>query len=140
MIFASSFGLCRNALAVCATSVLLLAGCASLQPQTPEQLVEARANQRWQYLIEGDLQKAYDMLNDSYRQVIPYERYRSRMSNGGWLKAKVISVSCADEVCAARISLEVKSPLGAKYGSNITTGLDETWVFEGGQWHVKPQL
>jgi len=140
MTLVSSFKTRRWALTACAVSALLLAGCASLQPQTPEQIVEARANQRWQYLIEGDIQKAYDMLTDSYRRVTPYERYRTRLANGGWIKAKAISVNCADEVCAVRISLEAKPPLGAKYGGNINTGLDESWVLEEGQWRFKPQL
>ncbi|WP_157462924.1 hypothetical protein [Curvibacter gracilis] len=140
MTLASSFKTRRWALTACAVSALLLAGCASMQTQTPEQIVEARANQRWQYLIEGDIQKAYDMLTDSYRRVTPYERYRGRMANGGWIKAKAISVACADEVCAVRISLEAKPPLGARYGGNINTGLDESWVLEEGQWRIKPQL
>lgn len=140
MTLASSFKTRRWALTACAVSALLLAGCASLQPQTPEQIVEARANQRWQYLIEGDIQKAYDMLTDSFRRVTPYERYRSRMANGGWIKAKAISVTCADEVCSVRISLEAKPPLAARYGGNINTGLDESWVLEEGQWRIKPQL
>lgn len=140
MTLASSFKTRRWALAACAATALTMAGCASLQPQTPEQIVEARANQRWQYLIEGDIQKAYDMLTDSYRRVTPYERYRGRMANGGWIKAKAISVACADEVCAVRISLEAKPPLGARYGGNINTGLDESWVLEEGQWRIKPQL
>ncbi len=140
MTLVSSFKTRRWALAACAATALTMAGCASLQPQTPEQIVEARANQRWQYLIEGDLQKAYDMLTDSYRRVTPYERYRSRLANGGWIKAKAISVNCADEVCAVRISLEAKPPLGARYGGNINTGLDESGVLEEGQWRFKPQL
>ena len=140
MTLASSFKTRRWALTACAVSALLLAGCASMQTQTPEQIVEARANQRWQHLIDGDIEKAYDMLTDSYRRVTPYERYRGRMTNGGWIKAKAISVTCADEVCAVRISLEAKPPLGSRFGGNINTGLDESWVFEEGQWRFKPQL
>jgi hypothetical protein len=121
-------------------TALTLAGCAGPATQSPEQIVERLANERWQHLIKGDLEDAYAMLTESYRRVTPYERYRTRITNGGWVQAKAISVNCADEVCAVRISIEVKPPLGSKYGGNITTGLDESWILEGGQWRFKPQL
>jgi len=129
----------RLALVVCAVTALTLAGCASLQPQTSEQIVEARANQRWQHLIAGDVPDAYAMLQESYRQTTPYERYRTNVANGSWVRAKVISISCTEEVCTVRISLEAKPPLGVRYGGNITTGLDETWIRESGQWYFKPR-
>lgn len=129
----------RLAFAFGAVSALVLSGCASLQPRPPEQIVEARANQRWQHLIAGDVQDAYAMLTQSYRDSTPYERYRTHIANGSWVRAKVISISCAEEVCTARISLEAKPPLGVRYGGNIITGLDETWIHESGQWYFKPR-
>lgn len=118
----------------------LLSGCASLPGQTPDEIVKARASERWQLLIKGDVEKAYAMLNDGYRQITPYERYRGKITNGMWVSADVIETNCAPEKCTVRIRLVAKPPLGAHFGDNITTHFDETWLLEEGQWHFLQQL
>lgn len=124
----------RVALAALGVATLALAGCASQPKLTPEEIVKQRADERWQLLVKGDLEKAYAMLTEGYRKITPYDTYRSRIANGLWIKGEAVEVTCEPEKCEARIHLESKPPLGGRFGGNISTYFNETWLLEEGQW------
>lgn len=131
--FSSRFST-KATLAVLAVATLALAGCASQPKLTPEEIVKQRADERWQYLVKGDLEKAYGMLTEGYRKITPYDTYRSRITNGLWIKGQAVEVTCEPEKCEARIHLESKPPLGSRFGGNIDMYFNETWLLEDGQW------
>ena len=106
----------RRALApLLAAGVLALAGCAGLQPQTTEQLVQQRAQQRWDALLAGDFAKAWTYTPASYRARVKQDDYRDQFGRGGrWTAATVKSVDTASAKAAKGLVVPAKWPtLGA---------------------------
>jgi hypothetical protein len=117
-------------------AVALLHACASLDQRPPEEQVRQRANERWQYHINGKFEQAYAYLSPASRAVTPYERWRAGI--GGitiWKSAEVASVTCETSgKCIARVKVEHQPLfLRGKLGT-ITSALDETWLLDDGQW------
>jgi hypothetical protein len=123
-----------------ATVVLaMVSGCASLGGK-PEDQVTNLANQRWQHLIAGDFDKAYEMATPSYRQLrdVRYYRTKRTMTPVKWLAAEVVKVECttveAATKCTVRIKLDSKPLVRTKFDGILSAGIDETWVYENGRW------
>lgn len=127
------------ALATAALALALLGGCASLGGKAEDQ-VKALANQRWQHLIAGDFDKAYEMATPSYRQLrdVRYYRNKRTLTPVKWLAAEVVNVSCepaeAATKCSVRIKLDSKPLVRTKFDGILSAGIDETWVYENGRW------
>ncbi|WP_156391490.1 hypothetical protein [Acidovorax sp. Root70] len=122
-------------------ALVALSGCAAVAPQSPEKAVENRAAARWQALIAGDIQKAYTFTAPSYRAVTSFERYSSGIGGAAtWVNAEVVRVECATEKCTAVVKIEAKPILAKPYNGTITTGVDETWLLEDGQWWLYQKL
>lgn len=139
---AARASIAANALrAGAATALLALAACAATTPAPPEQLVAQRAAARWQALIAGDFEKAYGFTTPSYRALTPFERYRAGIGGAvTWLGAEVVRVECETEKCTAVIKIEARPMLATPYKGTITTGVDETWLLEQGQWWLYQKL
>jgi len=115
---------------------VFLAGCATTQVQdTPENIVRQRAKSRWDALIAGDVEKAYQFLQPSYRALVNLDSYRRTVSGGLAQKtgADVIGVECGADVCTARIRIDYKLVIKG-YGDALATHYDEKWVSEKGIW------
>ena len=120
----------------------LLTGCASLEQGTPEEIVQKRANARWQALVAHDYKKAYEYLAPSYRAVSSFERYNERLNGGAaWVKAEVGRVRCESaDKCTASVRIE-SLPVGVMhFKGNIVTGDEETWLLEDGRWWLFQKL
>lgn len=116
-------------------AVSLLSACAGLEPRTPEEIVKARATERWQAMLKRDTRKAYEFTAPSYRAVVSAEKFGSKFGTAVvWVAAEVVSVTCATEKCTATVMIEAKPLLGAKFGNTISTHVDETWLLEDGRW------
>lgn len=131
----------RATLAAGATLLLAsaLVGCAGLgSAPAPEQLVRELATQRWQALLSKDFDKAYAFSVPSYRQIRTAEYYRGKRQATPvkWLAAEVLRVECQEAKCAVRIKLESKPLVPFQFDGTLSTGLDETWVLENGQWWI----
>jgi hypothetical protein len=121
-----------------ATSFIVLTGCASLAPATPEESVTTRANQRWQALINADTDKAYALMSPAYRAVTTVAAFRS--SFGGavqWKTAEASKVTCEADKCVALIKIEAK-PLAGRSNLPLVTYFEETWIREANQWWFFP--
>lgn len=118
--------------------VLALAGCASQSVTVPEDVVRQRATARWDALISAQFTKAYEFNAPSFRSVVGYEAFRGRMGGAvKWVGAEVAKVDCsAAEKCQLRIRLDYTPLLGGAPGAKFSTHIDETWLFEAGQWWV----
>jgi hypothetical protein len=124
----------RAALAAVMASTLL-AGCANLVgASNPEAVVKERAQQRWQALIGSDFAKAYAYTAPSYRALVSADTYRKGFGSGGWVSADVQSVNCDTDKCTVRLKIDMKPPMGTRFGSTIGSYVDETWILEDRQW------
>ena len=106
-----------------------LAGCATA-PAKPEDAVVARAQERWDALVRGDIGKAYGYLSPGSRAVMPLEAYKAEIKAGFWKAAKVQRAECSSaEACnvVAEIEYEYR-------GSRVKTPLQESWVRQERDW------
>ena len=109
---------------------LMLTACSS-----GEAAVKEAAQQRWDALIEGDYQTAYEHYTDAFKKEVPLRNYRSHVRGVGlWNKAQVDDIECdADgKRCDAQVSVTV----GMKMRSlpeiiKTTDVVHETWIKEG---------
>lgn len=128
---------CGAALLIAVTAM----GCANFgAPATPEELVMARAQQRWNHLIKGDYKEAYGLFSPSYRGLQSFDRYRASLGAGGWKTAEAKRAVCEPEKCVVTLKIELELPMGKQFGGIIPTYLDETWVLEKQQWWLHQSL
>jgi hypothetical protein len=131
------------AVAVVAVALGMMAGCATgpggqapmgaTTPEPRESLVKRRAEARWDALIKGDFKASYAYLSPASRAVVSLESYSARTGQRSYREAKVDSVGCESETCRVRLFLTFDHRLM----QGITTPVEETWVFDGGQaWFV----
>ena len=117
--------------------VLLLAGCATPVVQdSPETVVGQRAKARWDALLAGDTEKAYQFLHPAYRALRDLKFYQDSVSRGAAqvTDVDVIRVECKAAVCTARIRIEYKFAAGMASGGPVDMGFDEQWILEKGGW------
>ena len=127
-------------LLVCA-SVVLLTACASFKPKTPEEVVKERASARWQAMISGDFAKAYTYMAPSYRKIASLSRFASGIGTAvTWKAVEVVRVTCEPEKCSVRIKIESQPNVPTLFRGTITTGGDEEWLLEDGQWWLHQKL
>ncbi|MFT3817638.1 MAG: hypothetical protein QM750_08445 [Rubrivivax sp.] len=120
----------------------LLAACAMQAPATPEEAVRARAQARWNALLAGDLQQAYQFLSPASRALISFQVFRARFgSTVTWKSAEVFKVVCEQpDHCLATVKVTYRPLLPRGSIKDIETGVDEVWLLESGQWWLPQKL
>ena len=114
---------------------LALAGCAALQPQTPEQIVEQRVEARWNALMKGDFEQAWTFTQPGFRALVKQQDYRKRFGTAGqWRGVQVHGVECAAERCSVRLRLTSRFMTPPFHRQDVVGTIDETWVREDRQW------
>ncbi len=127
-------------------AVLMLAAGVATQAAAvelvPEAAVRKLANERWQLLIDGKYEDAYQFLAPGFRAVQSYKTYTSRLANTAWVAGDAVRVECNDErdKCSATLRLESKAFLPGLNTGGLTTFVDETWIRQDGKWWLFPQL
>lgn len=107
-----------------------MAGCASVQPRTAEQVVKERSQARWDALVKGDTKTAYAFFSPGSRQVLSPEAYADTIRRGFWKAATVDTVTCSSpDACEAQVAIEYEFQ-----GKRTKTPLRETWIREGSDW------
>jgi hypothetical protein len=114
-----------------------LVGCAGISADSSEEakqkLVSERAEARWQALIKGDVDAAYQFLSTGSKAATSLAAYKAKIKPGIWRKAKVDKVKCEAEICKTEVTVT--------YDYRNVKGLDsplpETWIIENGSaWYV----
>ena len=114
-----------------------LTGCAGVSvdssPQAKQRLVTERAEARWQVLIKGDVEGAYQFLSSGSKAATSPEAYKSKIRPGMWRGAKVEKVECEAEICKVLLQITYDT----KPMKGIQTPLNETWIIEkGSAWYI----
>lgn len=114
-------------------AVSLLVACSAPPTGSPlrvEEEVRVRAQQRWDALVAGDVEKAYGFLSPGARQARSLGTYSAVIRKGFWSKAVVERVDCpSPSVCKATVSVEYLFR-----GSRVASPVSEDWVLADGQW------
>ena len=107
-----------------------MAGCAALQPRSPEDVVKEKAQARWDALVKGDIKAAYAFMSPGSRSIITPEGYEASIRKGFWKSAVVEKVECSSaQSCDALATIEYEY-----LGKRTKTPLRETWIKEGSEW------
>ena len=118
-----------------AVFVLGLAGCVTVAPATPEEVVAQRSKERWDALIAGNFEKAWTYAQPGLRAAIQQRNYFKRFSAAGqWTAAEIYKTTCESDRCTVRTKLTSKLDIPSFRGKEVTGAVDEIWVREDGQW------
>jgi hypothetical protein len=120
---------------------LLLTACAAAQ-KSPEEAVEARAEQRLAAVLAEDYATDYGFLSPGYRSGVTLAQHQRNMAlrKVRWTDATVAGSECSEDVCKVRISIEYEV-YGAVPGMSRFKSLgaaEEDWIFSGGDWYLVP--
>lgn len=121
-----------------AVAVAFLGGCATQAGDqkatsgavlTPQQAVMARAQARWDALLAGDVDKAYEFISPGARLAMPVAAYRQRVNPQYWRGTKVKDASCEAEICEVRLDFDYQLQ-----GLPLSQVITEKWILDGGNW------
>ena len=124
-------------------AVILLSACASTSTASSEDIVQERAQARWDALLNGDFATAYSYLSPGYRSTITVVDYEIgiRMRKVQYRMAEYQSHSCEKNVCTVRfkVGYSVVRPVPgmAEWENNST--VPEQWIKSDGEWWFLPQ-
>lgn len=127
-----------SALSLC----LLVAACAPIQPEKPEEVVARRALAWAGALMEQDYDLALSYATPAYQSSARSERFAANYSGAAWwTDAEVKSVSCESgpepERCDARLVISLMRPPATSFP--IPIPYDLVWLRFGTQWYVVPK-
>jgi hypothetical protein len=103
-----------------------------------------RAQQRWDYLIAHQAEKAWDYLTPGYRATVTQAKYADGMNNRPlhWSTAKVNKADCAQpDSCMVQVVVTYQVTLPGMAGSSATgfAPLKEQWLLLQNQWYYLPR-
>ena len=95
-------------------------------------MVRARAQQRWDLMLKGDMAGAYEYLSPASKVSLPKEAFLKRRGGGRyWRTVTMEKVECAGETC--KVTLALKYDLAADV-KNLSREIVETWILDEGVW------
>jgi len=109
--------------------------------QSPDDLVKARAEARWEAMVAGDYDKAYDFLSAGFRSRVSPERFRGRFEGRTeWTGTDIQGVECEEEICVAAVVARFRF-LGAESfpAYDGETAEKENWLLTDGEWWHVPR-
>lgn len=126
-----------------ATAAASAAGTTSAASDSEEALKQ-RAEQRWQYLIDKQAEKAYDFLTPGYRMTVSKADYAKRMNHRPvhWQAAKAHKISCESrDRCTVYMSITYTTPLPGfgTAGASLFSPSKEDWLYLRNQWYYLPR-
>jgi hypothetical protein len=103
-----------------------------------EALLKERVLARWQALIKGDFDAAYQFETPAYRAVYTPDQFRYQFGNQTlWRMANVMNIHYDDPI-VARVQVEVAyryaEPEKGRGVQSMTHQVSETWLRKEGQW------
>ncbi|HET6604083.1 MAG TPA: hypothetical protein VFG21_07695 [Xanthomonadaceae bacterium] len=117
----------------------LAAGCSRQAPP------EERAAERWDLLVAGKADQAWDYLTPGYRQTRPRELYAAEIAVRPvrWTSAEVMGVECPEQDrCMVKVKIDYSLRSQARGVGMIESYVvsDETWIRSDRGWfHLPPE-
>lgn len=131
-------GLCAG-LAACAGagSTARPSGAAEGVPSALEQ----RAVERWELLIDGKPERAYDYLTPGYRSTVGRQEYARNALMGAirWRAVNWRDAECASaDACKARLQVEYTVRMSGAGDVPSINLQEESWLLIDGKWYFLP--
>lgn len=109
--------------------------------KAPEEVVKARAEERWKAMVAGEYDKAYEFLSAGFRSRVSPQEYRNRFEGRTeWTGTDIKSVECEKELCVASVVARFRflgAPPFPPYDGE--TAEKENWIVADGQWWYVPR-
>ena len=109
---------------------------ATAVPATPEArqaLVRQRATARWDLLIKGDFDGAYEYMSPGSRETTSLARYKANTRHDAFRSIRMDSVTCDGDACTVKLMLTYDHPKM----KGVVTPVVESWIVDGAQaWYV----
>lgn len=110
---------------------ILLAGCGGSVESTLSEYAEAR----WNAMIQGNLDAAYEYYTDAFKESTPLEVFRNQVRGTGlWSRAEVKEVRCGEPGKRCQVDIEVTVAMkmrGLSKPVETSDVIEEVWVKEG---------
>jgi hypothetical protein len=102
-------------------------------PEAKQALVRQRSAARWDLLIKGDFEGAYEYLSPGSKETITLLRFKSNIRKDAFRSIDIQSVTCDGDVCQVKLQLTYDHPKM----KGIVTPVSESWIVDGAQaWYV----
>lgn len=136
--------------ALLATMLLLAAcganavkkGAASAKSDPSE--IDKSAVERWNMLITGKPEKAYDFLSPGYKKTRTRDEYAAEMGNRPvhWTKVLFVGKECEESVCHVRLMVDFTVNMNAGMGREAASVdlIKEDWLNLDGHWYYLPPV
>jgi len=124
--------------------LLALSACASVPEQSAapldkREVVAKIAQSRWDALVKGDIEAAYNLMSPASRAIVTLENFRRKQSVVTWKAASVKKVDCsADDLCAVQVDMKYAYKLRIGTVVENTQVSAETWRNTAGGWWYVP--
>jgi hypothetical protein len=122
-------------------SAVFLISCATPMARQPD--IGVLAQERWDTLLSGDLNAAYQYLSPGYRSSVSSIAYQRQVltQKVQWTGAEYIGSDCLESSCKVQISLDFSLisvlPGVRRFDGNHT--IEENWVKTEGKWWFVPE-
>jgi len=130
------------ALAACATAPAPVPSRDEAPPAPFPSDVEGRAQARWDLLVSGHPDRAWDLLSPSSRELQTREQYAAVVGNRPvrWLGGEVIGKKCDGDSCTVAVKVRYKAEIPQSNAGPIESiaYLDERWIRSDGEWFLVP--
>lgn len=105
---------------------------------------ETRAVARWQLIIDGHPDQAYDFMTPGARSTKSRDEWAKEIAQRPikWTKVDYLDKACdSDDACQVRLQLEYLAPLQGAPGGKVSAPgfLTERWIRIDGIWYFLPE-
>ncbi len=101
--------------------------------EAKQALVKQRAEARWNLLIKGDFDGAYQFMSAGSRETTSLDRFKANIRHNSFRSIKTEGVTCDGDACTIRLALTYDHASM----KGIVTAVVESWIIEGSQaWYV----
>ncbi len=120
---------------------IILSGCS--REETVDD-IDQKAVDRWQAVIAGDYEKAYEYIAPSHRELENSTSYQTRMATArlsiDWQAAEFLKKDCQEQVCQVTMNITYvykfqKRSYGETKGKTTIT---ENWIKNDKKWYFLP--
>lgn len=117
------------------------ASATALASEDPNTSLPLRSALRWNLIIEGKPELAYDYLSPGYKATRERDDYANRIRNRPvkWTKIAYVDHDCASaDACSVKLNIDFKLNMPQVGEVESTDVLIEQWVKSDGQWYFLP--
>jgi len=120
--------------------IALLSGCAETVDD-----IDAKAEARWQALIDNKYEQAYQYLAPSYRELEDLMTYQMRIQkaqlNIQWNEVEFLAKECQEDACTVKLNINHTYQFSRRAFGEATADrqIEENWIKDGGTWYYLPK-